>query len=351
MRAGLHVGETIAWDTTDLFGTPVVIARRLCEAANSGQVLCSSLVTGLLPGRHELKFRDVGLMKLKGLDEPVATFELLWIEDAPAHKWTEDESQQYLELSAVAIPTRDEQIATIAALLPFQVQSHFNVLDLGTGEGALAFAILDSYPNSSLIALDGSESMRARASACVERFGERVIVRSFELSASDWVPLLNDSDVVVSSMLLHHLADKEKSRLFDTVFDRLRQPGALLIADVVQAQRAEQLGLYADSYDVIVRAQSLATTGSEDAYQVFSDRKWNIFRYNSLPADEYPCPLIDSLSWLRSSGFEGVDCFWLRTGFAVFGGYKGAPRSGVGVSFETALRSARLGLTVASELR
>jgi hypothetical protein len=122
-----------------------------------------------------------------------------------------------------------------------------------------------------------------------------------------------------------------------------------LIADVVQAQRSEQLDLYADTYDAIVLAQSLLRTGSEDAYEVFSDRKWNIFRY-SLPADEYPCPLIDSLSWLRSTGFEGVDCFWLRTGFAIFGGYKGPPRSGVGVSFDAALRSARLGLSVISEL-
>jgi tRNA (cmo5U34)-methyltransferase len=182
----------------------------------------------------------------------------------------------------------------------------------------------------------------------VERFGERVSVRPFELSASQWLPLLNSSDVVVSSLLLHHLPHKEKAQLFNTVFDRLRQPGALIVADIVQAQRSEQLALYADTYDATARAQSLARTGSEDDYQVFSDRKWNIFRY-PLPADEYPCPLIDCLSWLRSSGFDGVDCFWLRTGFAVFGGYKGAPRPGVGISFEAALKSARLGLAVASE--
>jgi class 3 adenylate cyclase/trans-aconitate methyltransferase len=349
MRVGLHVGDTMTWDAADLFGTPVVVARRLCEAAGSGQVLSSSLVMGLLPGRQELKFRDLGFMKLKGIDEPVSTFELLWELDTPPHRWTEDESQQYLELSAVAIPARDEQIATIVALLPFEAQSHFDVLDLGAGEGALSFAILNSYPNASLIALDGSESMRARAGATVERFGERVSVRPFDLNASDWLPLINSSDVVVSSLLLHHLPDKETSRFFHAVFDRLRQPGAFLIADVVQAQRSEQLDLYADTYDAIVLAQSLLRTGSEDAYEVFSDRKWNIFRY-SLPADEYPCPLIDSLSWLRSTGFEGVDCFWLRAGFAIFGGYKGPPRSGVGVSFDAALRSARLGLSVISEL-
>jgi len=349
MRVGLHVGETLTWDDTDFFGKPVVIARRLCEAAKTGQILCSSLVAALLTGRHELTFREVGSLKLKGSGEPVSTLELLWHVDSPAHRWSEDESQQYMELAAVAIPARDEQIATIVGLLPFEAQAQFDVLELGAGEGALAFAILDSYPNATLIALDGSETMRTRASACLKRFGDRAKVQPFELSSADWLPLLNSSDAVVSSLLLHHLPDVEKLRLFSETFDRMRQPGALLIADVVEAQRPEQKGLYADTYDAIARAQSLARTGSEEAYEVFDQRRWNIYRYPSLPADEYPCPLIDSLSWLRSSGFEGSDCFWLRTGFAVLGGYKGPSRSGPGVSFEAALRSARLGLAVASD--
>src|SRR6266545_1736499 len=31
VRAGVHVGETLSWEKTDLFGMPVVVARRLCE--------------------------------------------------------------------------------------------------------------------------------------------------------------------------------------------------------------------------------------------------------------------------------------------------------------------------------
>ena len=237
------------------------------------------------------------------------------------------------------------------SLLPFEAQSQFNVLDLGAGEGTLAFAILECYPNSSVIALDGSESMRLRAGACLGRFGERASVRLFELRESNWLPLVSSSDVVVSSMLLHHLTEEEKPQFFNTVYSRLRQPGAILIADVLEAQRPEQRGVYADAYDMIVRAQSLVTTGSEDAYNVFRERRWNIFRYDSLPADEYPSPLIDSLNWLRSAGFQGVDCFWMRSGFALFGGYKGPPRTGAGVTLEAAIGSARLALTVAGEIQ
>jgi len=350
MRAGLHVGETAVWDETDLFGMPVVVARRLCEAANSGQVLCSSLVEGLLPHGHELKLQDVGHLRLKGIDEPISTVAVLWESNSAPHTWTEDESKLYLELAPVAAPAREEQIATIVSLLPFDTQAQFSVLDLGAGEGTLDFAILESYPSSSVIALDGSESMCLRAGACLERFGERASVRLFELRESNWLSLVSSSDVVVSSMLFHHFPDEEKLQFFNTVYSRLRQPGALLIADVLKAQRPEQRGVYADGYDMLARAQSLSTTGSEDAYNVFRERRWNMFRYDSLPADEYPSPLIDSLSWLRSAGFQGVDCFWMRSGFAVFGGYKGSPRTGAGITLDAAIGSARLALTVAGEI-
>jgi len=47
VRVGLHVGDPIE-DEGDYFGTPVVIAARLCEAAAGGQILASSLVEALV---------------------------------------------------------------------------------------------------------------------------------------------------------------------------------------------------------------------------------------------------------------------------------------------------------------
>ena len=50
VRVGLHVGEPIR-DEGDYFGRPVVIARRLCDAAAPGQILASDLVRNLVGGR------------------------------------------------------------------------------------------------------------------------------------------------------------------------------------------------------------------------------------------------------------------------------------------------------------
>jgi adenylate cyclase len=77
LRVGLHVGEALKKES-DYFGTAVVVARRLCESARAGQILCSSLVAGLLAGRQAFDFRDLGALRLKGLNAPVAACEVLY---------------------------------------------------------------------------------------------------------------------------------------------------------------------------------------------------------------------------------------------------------------------------------
>ncbi|MGH9037661.1 MAG: adenylate/guanylate cyclase domain-containing protein, partial [Acidimicrobiia bacterium] len=47
VRVGLHVGEPMR-DEDDYFGTAVVVAKRLCDAADGGQILASELVRGLV---------------------------------------------------------------------------------------------------------------------------------------------------------------------------------------------------------------------------------------------------------------------------------------------------------------
>jgi adenylate cyclase len=59
VRIGLNVAEALR-EETDYFGTPVAIARRLCERAQGGQILCSGLVAGLLAGQQAFSLRDCG---------------------------------------------------------------------------------------------------------------------------------------------------------------------------------------------------------------------------------------------------------------------------------------------------
>lgn len=77
IRVGLHAGEPVR-DGDDYFGTPVVVARRLCDAARGGQILASQLLVGLVGSRGAFGFRSVGPLALKGLADPVAAVEVAW---------------------------------------------------------------------------------------------------------------------------------------------------------------------------------------------------------------------------------------------------------------------------------
>jgi len=80
VRVGLNVGEALR-EETDYFGTPVVIARRLCDRGEGGQILASELVVRLLEGRDEFVFRRLGELELRGINEPVPAVEALYEHD------------------------------------------------------------------------------------------------------------------------------------------------------------------------------------------------------------------------------------------------------------------------------
>jgi class 3 adenylate cyclase/tetratricopeptide (TPR) repeat protein len=77
IRVGLNVGEVLQQKTgSGYFGTPVVVARRLCDRAAAGQILCSHAVSLLLAGRAAFAFRELGAVELKGIAEKVGVYEV-----------------------------------------------------------------------------------------------------------------------------------------------------------------------------------------------------------------------------------------------------------------------------------
>ncbi|MGH8972898.1 MAG: BTAD domain-containing putative transcriptional regulator [Acidimicrobiia bacterium] len=77
VRVGLHAGQPMR-DEADFHGTPVVVAKRLCDRAEGGQVLASVLISDLIGSRRdEFAFRHLGPLPLKGLAVPVAACEVV----------------------------------------------------------------------------------------------------------------------------------------------------------------------------------------------------------------------------------------------------------------------------------
>jgi tRNA (cmo5U34)-methyltransferase len=238
--------------------------------------------------------------------------------------WNEADSATYRAIAAVAVPRRREMMETLVAAVPFTPDEAVAVLELGSGEGLIAEAVLVRFPRATLTALDGSESMRLAAAARLAPFGARARVAAFDLSALDWWDRLFGVDLVVSSLSLHHLNDAKKQYLYKAIADRLSPGGALLIADLVDPQHPAARQTAADRWDALAREQADAI-GAPGLFQRFSDERWNHFRFPD--ADDHPSALLHHLVWLRHAGFAAVDCFWLDAGHAVFGAFKPAGAS------------------------
>ena len=77
VRIGLHVGEPIV-EEADYFGSPVVIARRLCDRADPGEILASALVRDLVGTRGSFDFSEASPLELKGFSQPLPACAIGW---------------------------------------------------------------------------------------------------------------------------------------------------------------------------------------------------------------------------------------------------------------------------------
>jgi class 3 adenylate cyclase/DNA-binding CsgD family transcriptional regulator len=76
VRVGLDAGEPVA-EEQDLFGAAVQLARRVCDRAEGGEILVSNVVRELAAGKGFL-FSDRGDTVLRGFEDPVRVYEVLW---------------------------------------------------------------------------------------------------------------------------------------------------------------------------------------------------------------------------------------------------------------------------------
>ena len=149
----------------------------------------------------------------------------------PPDQWDEDNSQLFLEMSAIFVPARAEQTSALLGLIPAQRDEVFTIAELAAGGGELAETILEHFPNARYLALDGSTVMLEQLHTRLARFGERVTLRKFDIAEQEWrAQLPSPLRCVLSSLCVHHLSDEGKRQLFNDMQPRLEPGGALLHA-------------------------------------------------------------------------------------------------------------------------
>lgn len=80
VRIGVHYGDVIL-DGRDVFGDAVNVAARIAGITRARQILTSQTVVDLLPGALQEKTRPVMRAELKGKEETLGVFQVIWEKD------------------------------------------------------------------------------------------------------------------------------------------------------------------------------------------------------------------------------------------------------------------------------
>jgi len=76
VRIGISAGEPVE-QGRNLFGSTVQLTSRICDRAQPDQILTAPLIRDLCLGR-QFTFADQGEFALKGFDQPLRLYEVLW---------------------------------------------------------------------------------------------------------------------------------------------------------------------------------------------------------------------------------------------------------------------------------
>jgi tRNA (cmo5U34)-methyltransferase len=138
--------------------------------------------------------------------------------------------ETYLQNMLEEVPSYlDLQEQTVAAAADVPAT---NILELGIGTGETARRVLAAHPEAAYTAIDSSEEMLERARSVVPDADLRLARLEDPLPEGPF-------DLVVSTLVVHHLDGPGKQDLFRRVAAVLAPGGAFGLADVVVPEREE----------------------------------------------------------------------------------------------------------------
>lgn len=225
--------------------------------------------------------------------------------------------QTYLSGVRGGIPFAAEQLDTMLRVIQARGTPIANLLDLGCGGGAVAATLLARYPDAAATLVDFSTPMLDAARLNLGHLPQaRFILADFGVQA--WVSTVQDQapyDVIVSGYAIHHQPDRRKQEVYAEIYDLLKPGGMFVNVEHVASATAwlEQVSdtLFIDTLHEFHRRQGASKTREQVAAEFVRrpDKAANIL-----------ASVEDQCAWLRSIGYQDVDCYFKAFELAVFGG-------------------------------
>lgn len=173
------------------------------------------------------------------------------------------------------------------------------ILDLGAGTGLFSQLVLDKYPNAKIDLVDLSEKMLAIAE---KRFIDNPDVHIITVDYTSYTPK-KKYDAVVSSLSIHHLTDRDKIKLYNSIYEWLNPGGLFINAEQILGPNEITEQIYRDQWEKEIEQTDLSADELASAYErVKLDIR---------------TPLNQQLNWLSDAGFTTFDCLYKYYSFAV----------------------------------
>jgi adenylate cyclase len=78
VRIGIHTGEAIVGAGGDLFGKHIIVAARIANLAEGGQILASAITKEIASTRGDLEFGTAQDVQLKGIEGSYQVYDVVW---------------------------------------------------------------------------------------------------------------------------------------------------------------------------------------------------------------------------------------------------------------------------------
>lgn len=241
------------------------------------------------------------------------------MQSAPNDVWKNDwVVRRFLDGVRGGIPYANDQLEVMLRLLAESERPIAKFLDLGSGSGLLAIAILTRHPDARATLVDFSEPMMEAAR---DLLGEDTTLPGFvlaDLNSPGWVDQIaadGPYDAIVSGFTIHHLTNQRKSALYAELVPLLN-PGAMFINVEHVSSASPWIERIWDTamIDSLTDYNDRQRTGQSRGmitreYELRPDRDANLL-----------ASVETQLTWLRQAGFADVDCFFKYFELAVIGG-------------------------------
>ena len=217
--------------------------------------------------------------------------------EALKEKFNEN-AEKYDKIRKLIIPCFDD-LYNITKNLANSKKDKPHILDLGAGTGLLTKYLFEKYPKAEFTLIDISEEMLKLAKNRFQRYN------NFKYITADYLEHdFKNFDIIVSSLSIHHIEDKDKKKLYKKIYDALNPEGIFLNADQVIGSTPNIDKIYQRIW--MEKIDENKFTGPE------KDTAIERMKFDK------PATFEDNLKWLRNCGFEDVDLCYKYYSFCIF---------------------------------